>query len=159
MKYFKILSILIFSCIISFYSCKDKDIKETTNQETKQPLKLLDGTNEQGSTSQNSGSIWHYTCNNGCAGGAAAAGNCSTCGNPLAHNQAYHNNTNNAANKTPTSPVTSPTSPTTTPTPEPSQNAAGVWHYTCSQGCAGGAGSASVCGTCGNTLVHNSAYH
>ncbi len=43
--------------------------------------------------------------------------------------------------------------------PEPPQNAAGVWHYTCSTGCAGGAGSAVPCKTCGKTLAHNQEYH
>ncbi|MEK7254953.1 MAG: hypothetical protein AAB316_09425 [Bacteroidota bacterium] len=43
--------------------------------------------------------------------------------------------------------------------PEPAQNAAGVWHYTCPKGCAGGAGSAAACAKCGTTLAHNAAYH
>ena len=46
-----------------------------------------------------------------------------------------------------------------TPTAEPAQNAAGVWHYTCSNGCEGGAGSAQPCSGCGSTLAHNSEYH
>ena len=51
---------------------------------------------------------------------------------------------------------------TTTQTPinaEPAQNAAGIWHYKCSKGCAGGAGSAVSCETCGLPLAHNQAYH
>lgn len=52
----------------------------------------------------------------------------------------------------------SPTPPNAT-TPEPAQNADGVWHYTCSKGCAGGAGSAGNCATCGGPLTHNQAYH
>jgi len=56
---------------------------------------------------------------------------------------------------------------TTTPkaiTPNPailqtSQNTGIVWHYTCSKGCAGGAGTAVNCVTCGGLLVHNPAYH
>ena len=52
------------------------------------------------------------------------------------------------------------TPPTMTPpTAEPAQNAAGVWHYTCGNGCKGGAGAAGTCGTCGGTLAHNQAYH
>lgn len=43
--------------------------------------------------------------------------------------------------------------------PEPPQNAKGVWHYICSTGCAGGAGSAMPCKSCGKTLAHNQAYH
>ena len=111
---------------------------------------------------QNAAGVWHYTCSNGCAGGAGSAVACATCGNTLAHNTAYHNNTGStpAATRSP-SPVSteSATSTVNFTSDEPAQNAAGVWHYTCSNGCAGGAGSAVACATCGNTLAHNSAYH
>jgi hypothetical protein len=40
---------------------------------------------------QNAKGEYHYTCAKGHAG-AATAGNCATCGGPLTHNQAYHNN-------------------------------------------------------------------
>ena len=152
MKYFKFLTILLFCVAISLVSCKDKETTEPSELETAIPLKLYD------SSSQISGNILHYTCNQGCAGGAAAAGNCSTCGNTLVHNQAFHNNANSTTTNTSTSPAVNPTNPTT-PKAEPSQNASGVWHYTCSKGCAGGAGSASKCGTCASTLAHNTAYH
>jgi len=157
MKYFRILT-LLFCSVLALNSCKDDKTETTntteTNDPVRQPLPIFDAPTQQNTTAQAAGSAYHYTCSQGCAGGSAAAGNCSTCGNPLAHNQAYHNNTNN----TPT--TTTPTNPNTTPpTPEPSQNTAGVWHYTCSQGCAGGAGSASNCANCGTKLAHNSAYH
>ena len=42
---------------------------------------------------------------------------------------------------------------------EPAQNTAGVWHYTCANGCAGGGGAAGACSNCGNALAHNQAYH
>lgn len=134
---------------------------------------------------QNAAGVWHYTCSTGCAGGAGSAVPCATCGSTLVHNTAYHNNAggNNPAGAiTPTGtvnagangntnigsitnpivtgidpPAGAPTSPPKAP--EPAQNAAGVWHYTCSAGCAGGAGSAVPCATCGATLVHNSGYH
>jgi len=131
---------------------------------------------------QNAAGVWHYTCSNGCAGGSGSAVACATCGNTLAHNQAYHGNT--ATPATPGAPVPVATTPGGTPmtmfadptkqpvnatmgaapvqpaaTPEPAQNAAGVWHYTCSNGCAGGAGSAIACSTCGSTLAHNQGYH
>lgn len=86
----------------------------------------------------------------------------------LVHNQEWHNQPQNQNPTPPTSPLTTTTGTTTagtppitaTPnTPEPAQNAAGVWHYTCSNGCAGGGGSAIACATCGQTLVHNAAYH
>ena len=102
---------------------------------------------------------------------------CGECGATLAHNSAYHGapSTPTATNAT-TTPVTGGTPPgmfadpnqtpvnTTvgtapTPAPEPAQNAGGVWHYTCSNGCSGGAGSAIACSQCGSTLAHNQAYH
>ena len=131
---------------------------------------------------QNEAGIWHYTCSNGCAGGAGSAVACATCGNTLEHNQVYHGNA--AAPATPGAPAQVATTPGGTPmtmfadptkqpvnatmgaapvqpaaAPEPAQNAAGVWHYTCSNGCAGGAGSAVACATCGSTLAHNQGYH
>ena len=39
-----------------------------------------------------------------------------------------------------------------TPTAEPAQNAAGVWHYTCPAGCAGGSGASGTCAKCGQKL-------
>ncbi|MEM6321981.1 MAG: hypothetical protein AAF960_30255 [Bacteroidota bacterium] len=110
--------------------------------------------------------VKHYICSNNCAGsGGDAAGNCPVCGNAYVHNDAYHN-TNNAA----PNPAAQPT-PTTTQTTEsqitftdpnstePAQNADGVWHYICSAGCAGGAGTAGNCATCGGALAHNADYH
>lgn len=54
--------------------------------------------------------------------------------------------------KTPATPIT--------PQTNASQTATGqMFHYTCSKGCAGGAGSAVNCSTCGSLLVHNAAFH
>lgn len=106
---------------------------------------------------QNAAGVWHYTCPKGCKGGGGAATACAKCGTTLTHNTAYH--------AQPNAPTTAPsgttTAPSTTPqkTPEPAQNAAGVWHYTCPGGCPGGGGAAAPCGKCGKTLAHNSAYH
>lgn len=99
---------------------------------------------------QNAKGVWHYTCPKGCAGGAGTASACAKCGTTLVHNAAYHEGQN---------PTAATPNPTATPKPEPAQNAKGVWHYTCGDGCAGGAGSAIACAKCGKTLVHNSAYH
>ncbi len=110
---------------------------------------------------QNAEGVWHYTCPNGCEGGAGSAVPCPKCGTTLAHNSAYHANAP-AVDATPISPTgTTELNPITPPTPtaEPAQNAAGVWHYTCPNGCAGGGGSAVACSKCGTTLAHNSAYH
>lgn len=94
----------------------------------------------------------HYTCPNGHAG-AAAAGNCATCGVALEHNQAYHNN----QPETTPNIQTTPTTPNTTAA-TPAQNAAGEYHYTCPNGHAGAAAAGS-CAVCGSALAHNQAYH
>ncbi|MBT8265496.1 MAG: hypothetical protein KJO41_07045 [Bacteroidia bacterium] len=159
MKYLKILSLLIFSAVI-FISCNDaKTSTNTPKKEDPQPIdfsKTPNSTNSQTSNqtatepAQNAQGVYHYTCSQGCAGGAASAVNCATCGNLLVHNQGYHANTNTNQNDSPFM---------TPPTTETGQNAAGVWHYTCGQGCAGGSGSAGNCSNCGSTLAHNQAYH
>lgn len=111
---------------------------------------------------QNAAGVWHYTCSNGCSGGAGSAVACATCGTTLVHNQAYHSaNTTPGitATQNPAGTPPAPVTPAAPKTPEPAQNAAGVWHYTCSNGCSGGAGSAIACASCGSTLAHNQAYH
>ena len=114
---------------------------------------------------QNADGVWHYTCVKGCPGGGAAATKCATCGELLKHNTAYHakapGQPNIAAPNALGQPGTSPiqlNQPTQKPI-EPAQNAAGVWHFTCAKGCAGGAGAKGPCGVCGGTLAHNQAYH
>ena len=160
MNYFKVLAILLFSSVISFYACNDNDAD--IKKEAKESLNVSSSPTQPNAATpnpatpepaQNAAGVWHYTCNAGCAGGAGAAGTCGTCGGALAHNQVYHPNNNN--NSTPTT-INSPITP---PAAEPAQNTAGVWHYTCSTGCAGGGGATGTCGTCGGTLAHNSAYH
>ena len=117
---------------------------------------------------QNSLGVWHYTCPNGHAGGGGSATACSECGTTLVHNTAYHDAAAAPASPTTTSTIipagseginVTPGALPNAKAPEPAQNADGVWHYTCSNGCSGGAGSALACGTCGSTLAHNSAYH
>ncbi len=76
--------------------------------------------------------------------------------------------TDNAANSSGDVAVTPAPATTTTPTTdvnapnakgEAARNSEGVWHYTCPNGCADGAGTAMPCPKCGTTLAHNSAYH
>ncbi|MDO9596030.1 MAG: hypothetical protein Q7J19_13665 [Lutibacter sp.] len=43
------------------------------------------------SPAQNARGIYHYSCTKGCYGGSGTASNCTNCGEPLAHNQEYHN--------------------------------------------------------------------
>ena len=104
---------------------------------------------------QNAAGVWHYTCPKGCAGGAGAAAACAKCGTMLTHNTVYHGQPK--ATTTPGDAAGAAT-PATKP-PEPAQNAAGVWHYTCSAGCTGGAGAAGACAKCSKPLAHNQAYH
>jgi len=73
------------------------------------------------------------------------------------------NNAANSADAVAVTPVPSTTTTTDINAPnakgEAAQNSAGVWHYTCSSGCEGGAGTAMPCPKCGTTLVHNTTYH
>lgn len=121
---------------------------------------------------QNADGVWHYTCPKGCKGGGGAAGPCASCGATLAHNSAYHGNP--AAN-TAQPPVQITNQPPLGSNAaaaagaqlqqqagkpaEPAQNAKGVWHFTCPNGCEGGGGAVGPCGKCGGTLAHNQAYH
>ncbi|MCB0549638.1 MAG: hypothetical protein KDD19_18840 [Phaeodactylibacter sp.] len=98
------------------------------------------------------GGVMHYTCPNNCAGsGGDAAGNCPVCGTAYVHNAAYHNQPAGDAGNNPMIQVPQQESP--------AQNAAGIYHYTCPSGCAGGSGTAGTCPQCGGTLAHNQAYH
>lgn len=164
MKSFYLLTFVIACLSLSLISCQNGDsdkIRNEARQSLPQPpandvTAAPTTTPTPAATNSNEP---HYKCPNNCAGGTSdAAGSCSVCGTTLAHNQAYHNNPQ------PANPTINPASPTTTPTttPQPpaaAQNAAGVYHYTCSAGCAGGAGSAGTCATCGGALAHNPAYH
>ena len=105
---------------------------------------------------QNAEGVWHYTCPKGCTGGAGSALPCESCGTTLAHNTAYHATSTVDNTSLPAPSVQKNATP---PRQEPAQNPAGIWHYTCPNGCAGGAGSAMPCAGCGTTLAHNAGYH
>lgn len=150
--------IACFSLVFLFLACN--------NSAPERPEPMLDPNYEPtppattttiNNTNASSG-VFHYKCPNGCGGGDAA-GTCPVCGTAYVHNQAFHNQapTSNTTNPVANANVT--TSGTQAQTPEPAQNAAGVWHYTCPNGCDGGAGSALACAQCGSTLAHNSLYH
>lgn len=155
------LNILVLAIAFLAVSCGSKTDRPdpilTPDQVAKQKnLNTNTTTVSPPPTPANNSGVDHYTCPDGHPG-AAAAGNCATCGKPLVHNQAFHSQPNPATTTTVTPPTT--TTPTPPKSPEPAQNAAGVWHYTCPNGHEGGAGSASPCSVCGTTLAHNSAYH
>ncbi len=107
--------------------------------------------------------VKHYYCKNNCEGsGSDVQGNCPVCKNPYAHNQAFHSNEflQNGPIKIPSNAPLPNNAPTPINKPiEPAQNSLGVFHYTCTNGCAGGAGSATNCLSCGTLLEHNSIYH
>lgn len=169
MKSINLLTFLILCLGLAFTSCQSSESKKIRD-EAREALPAPSATDAAvtpatppatpPATNPNEP---HYKCPNNCQGGVGAtAGPCPVCGTELAHNQAYHNPPPNQANPaTTTTPptITPPANTNTTQPPAPAQNAAGVYHYTCSNGCAGGGASATACATCGATLVHNQAYH
>jgi len=108
----------------------------------------------QATVASTSPSALHYYCSTHPTQGGDAQGSCPECGLALVHNAAFHN----AGAATPAATAAGALATPGT-TPEPAVNAAGVYHYTCSNGCPGGAGSQANCATCGNPLAHNAAYH
>ena len=111
-------------------------------------------------------SVYHYICDNGCAGGSDDPGNCATCGAALAHNQAYHNQ---APQNEPDAlsplflkkdqPAQQPATAVNPDVPGLPAPIAGVYHYVCNNGCAGGSNTKGYCASCGAALTHNQAYH
>ena len=178
MKFLSILSIAALCAISVFSACGDdsaasKDAAtETTGDQTPPADPTANFPTPIGTTTptaeppQNAAGLWHFTCPKGCKGGGGSAVPCATCGTTLTHSQAYHGP---AGAPPPGNPAAAPATPgapgastVTMPAPtknEPPQNAAGVWHYTCPAGCAGGSGSSVACGKCGKMMEHNKAYH
>lgn len=152
------LSITLFACGPDNSSSVREDARESLNVENRPVTPPMGGATATPTTPQppittNNSGVNHYICSNNCEGsGGASQVECPVCGSMYVHNAAYHNQT-----PTQTQPQTNQT--ITPPTPEPAQNAAGVWHYTCPSGCEGGGGSAVACASCGATLAHNTAYH
>lgn len=110
---------------------------------------------------ENGNIVYHYLCPDNCAGGGSNInGNCSVCGKKLAHNDLYHNyQQQNTPPPPPAGMNQAAGAAGQNLTPPPGQNANGVWHYTCPNGCEGGSGSQGTCVTCGAALTHNQAYH
>ena len=139
MKTLKVILLLIFAITISCKEEKTKTIKKnnlTTN-------------------------VKHYVCKNKCENsGGNVPGNCPVCKNPYIHNQLYHDK--DFLKKGPLNvPESSGAQNTNTNKTKvsPAQNAAGIYHYTCNNGCYGGSGTATNCNVCGEKLAHNAAYH
>lgn len=144
MKNFTTLTLLLTTIVIFFAACNNNAKK--TEPKAATPNSIM------AEPPQNAAGVWHYICSKRCAGGSGAEGSCTNCGAPLLHNTLYHANTNNTAPSL-GAPFATP------PTSAPGQNAAGIWHYSCDKGCAGGSATAGNCVSCGNTLTHNQAYH
>jgi hypothetical protein len=145
--------------LLAFTACKNDKAADATDAAATQPTTTAPATAATGS------GVEHYTCPNGHVGyGSDTAGSCKQCGTTLEHNQAFHANdaaaTPNIQMNPPTGDMGAPAVQATPPAaPSAPQNAAGVWHYTCAKGCAGGAGEAVACTQCGSPLQHNQAYH
>lgn len=157
MKVFNYLPLFLIGFALFLVSCQggDSDVRDKARQSLPQSTETTTApaptTNPAASVNSNEP---HYKCPNNCQGGVgAASGACPVCGTQMAHNQAYHNQTATPATQPQIQPQTQPQ------TPSPAQNAAGVYHYTCSNGCAGGSGSQGTCASCGAALAHNQAYH
>ncbi len=186
MKLYNFLFLFILFVFVSCGSDSADSSTTTTVNETAPPVTLDPSGAVPPPTAaptpepaQNAAGVWHFTCPKGCAGGTGKIGPCPKCGEQLAHNQEYHAGANqpgatatiNAGDKTSTQTIqpqitTAPggaaggaAGAITPPAAEPAQNAAGVWHFTCPKGCAGGAGKIGPCGKCGEQLAHNQGYH
>jgi hypothetical protein len=161
MKLFQLLIPFTLLALIAFSSCQSSESKKVM-EEARETLPQTSETSTPDNTISpvianpgNNSDVPHYKCPDNCSGGGGpSAGTCSACGKTLVHNAAYHNQPGSTPD-----PAANPQTPPAQQQPSPAQNAAGVYHYTCSSGCAGGAGSAIACASCGATLVHNSAYH
>jgi hypothetical protein len=153
------ITLLAFAALFLTASCK-QDAKSGAASDA-----ATTTTTDPAAATAVTGAVKHYICPNNCAGsGGDAAGTCAVCGAEYLHNDAFHNQPGQQPAPAPTPQVqTSPsmTTPSITPPPstDPPQNAAGVWHYTCAKGCAGGSGAVGKCATCGGDLAHNAAYH
>ena len=165
-----ILSLLLLVSTVFFIACNEQG-SDSVREEARESLNVPPPSNNQfATTDPNAGStaapvntsgVPHYICPNNCAGsGGASAGTCPVCGSEYSHNQAYHNQSSVTPSiNLPTETVVPGGSTPPIQSTTPAQNAAGVYHYTCSNGCAGGSGSAGNCATCGAALAHNTAYH
>jgi len=125
-----------------------------------QPMPATQQPATQQAITQTTGPVEHFKCPAGHVGGGAdAAGKCSVCGAELEHNAAYHQQPSQTqpTDQSKLQPEITPAN--TPPQTEPAQNAAGIFHYICPDGHAGGSGTQANCASCGKQLVHNDKYH
>lgn len=136
----KAINFLLILITVLTISCKDKEPKIKVKKETAK--------------------VVHYICANKCENsGSEVAGACPVCKTPYTHNLAYHNGDllKNGPLNVPKEGLNTTTP--TNPSASPAQNAAGIFHYTCTNGCYGGAATVGKCTSCGSDLAHNTTYH
>jgi len=157
MKSYSIYFALVLAVTLGLAACGGQE----TNTASETPATATDPAVGSAATPveapQAGGTVFHYTCPQGHEGGSNAQGKCSVCGGDLVHNQAFH--AQQPQGSDPGNAITVNPTNGTPATPPPAQNAAGVYHYTCPQGHAGGSGAQGNCAQCGTALVHNQAYH
>ena len=157
MKLFNLITLVVLCLSVSFIGCSNSDSekKKAARESLNVPETVTPPVNTTSNTANtNIAGVPHYICPNNCEGsGGPSAGTCQVCGSAYEHNQEFHNQ----STPTPTTPAANTTPPT--PPAGAAQNAAGVYHYICSNGCAGGAASAGNCASCGNALTHNADFH
>lgn len=178
----KYLALLVATVII--FSCKSEN--KSTDQTTTEQSQTVTDTSGQTNAAQAPGTVnipagpdgivHHYVCADRCKGGhSETAGNCSVCGKALAHNQEWHNQTQNQTPQQPAQqlpsgprvdalpgqtaiPAAAQASPETVNIPAGSDGI--VHHYICSAGCKGGhSENAGNCPKCSKPLAHNQAFH
>lgn len=166
MKHVHALSLAIIALTLLFSACKnDQKTEEGVTLLTEEAVPKSSAAEKPAAPAapeppQNAAGVWHYTCTKGCPGGAGAASPCATCGETLVHNQSYHGQAAATGAEQPAGTAgAAPGAAGANKQPEPPQNAAGVWHFTCPKGCEGGAGAAVPCAKCNTRLEHNKAYH
>ncbi len=170
MKISNFLIIALFSAFVLTSACNNKKDGTATDQTTVATDGTITADHDAISAAQSTSGDAHYKCPKNCEGGVGSGqGKCPVCGTDMVHNPAFHAQTPTTPGTSPQTPIqVDPTNATGTananPTPsvgspEPAQNAKGVWHFTCSKGCEGGAGAVGKCAKCGNALTHNQAYH
>jgi hypothetical protein len=157
--------------VVGFIACGEEKrerpdvVKETPSSSSNSSISNQDVANTPSNMNSNNastGDVQHYICPNDCEGsGGASQGTCPVCGTAYVHNQAFHNQGNQAPQNQinleggdDLQNLQQPQQPSSPP-----QNADGEYHYICSAGCSGGSGSAGTCSKCGASLAHNSAYH
>lgn len=140
--------LMLLALLIVVLSCGNS----SSNQPSVSPPKLVQpqistAPVRQDAANADKATIFHYICSNECEGsGSKIKGSCPVCGNPLLHNEDYHNRPGTRQESDEDEDA-------------PAQNAFGTWHFTCSNGCEGGAGEPGDCLKCGASLQHNRNYH